>query len=233
MVQAGVGSTPLRDDGRSRGCVTVIDGHEAIREAVCWWCAHADPPIAVGGSYATGKEMLEREPGSPAAGDVVVMELDSTDGQPSFATLARLVHAGFQIVIYSQFIDYGTALAALEIGAASYVAKAEGNHHLIAAIRRASTMRPYASPLITAALHSGAVGGRPRLGSREREILIAWLRYDSKQMVGDRLQISSSTVQTHLERIRAKYAAVGRAAPTKAALLARAIQDGILTVEDL
>ena len=35
------------------------------------------------------------------------------------------------------------------------------------------------------------------------------------------------------QRARAKYAAVGRPAPTKAALIARAVQDGILSIEDL
>jgi hypothetical protein len=33
--------------------------------------------------------------------------------------------------------------------------------------------------------------------------------------------------------VRAKYAAVGRAATTKAALVAREIQDGIIDVDDL
>ena len=36
-----------------------------------------------------------------------------------------------------------------------------------------------------------------------------------------------------VQRIREKYAAVGRPAPTKAALLARAIQDGLIDVNDL
>jgi hypothetical protein len=33
--------------------------------------------------------------------------------------------------------------------------------------------------------------------------------------------------------VRAKYAAVGRPATTKAALVARAIQDGIVNVDDI
>jgi hypothetical protein len=36
-----------------------------------------------------------------------------------------------------------------------------------------------------------------------------------------------------LSRIRAKYSAVGRTAPTKAALLARALQDGFIDIDDL
>lgn len=47
------------------------------------------------------------------------------------------------------------------------------------------------------------------------------------------LHIAPTTVRTHLQRIRAKYAALGRPATTKAALVARAIQDGLIDVEDL
>jgi DNA-binding CsgD family transcriptional regulator len=75
--------------------------------------------------------------------------------------------------------------------------------------------------------------GRPGIPAREREVLIAWFQSDSKDLVADKLQIAPSTVATHLQRVRAKYAAVGRPASTKAALVARALQDGIINVDDL
>ncbi|MCA2272424.1 helix-turn-helix transcriptional regulator [Mycobacterium intracellulare] len=74
---------------------------------------------------------------------------------------------------------------------------------------------------------------RPELTAREREILLAWLRNDSKDRVARALYISAGTVSTHLQRIRAKYAVVGRPATTKAALVVRAIQDGLIDVDDL
>ena len=67
---------------------------------------------------------------------------------------------------------------------------------------------------------------RPSLSDREIEVLLAWLAADSKEDAAARLFISASTVSTHLARIRAKYAAVGRGAPTKTHLFARALQDG-------
>jgi DNA-binding CsgD family transcriptional regulator len=74
---------------------------------------------------------------------------------------------------------------------------------------------------------------RPALSSRESEVLLAWIASDSKLEVSRRLYISLGTVNTHLARIRDKYAAVGRPAPTKAALVARALQDGLIDIEDL
>lgn len=74
---------------------------------------------------------------------------------------------------------------------------------------------------------------RPALSAREVEVLIAWLHTDSKSQVGRQLFITTSTVSTHLVRIRDKYANVGRPARTKAALAARAIQDGLIDLFDL
>lgn len=79
----------------------------------------------------------------------------------------------------------------------------------------------------------GAPRPRPDLAPREKEVLIAWFRTDSKDGVARQLHIAPTTVRTHLQRVRAKYAAVGRPASTKAALVARAIQDGLVEVDDL
>lgn len=73
---------------------------------------------------------------------------------------------------------------------------------------------------------------RPSLSRREVEVLMAWLASDSKDEAAASLFISASTVSTHISRIRNKYAAVGRPAPTKAHLLARALQDGYTTLPE-
>lgn len=74
---------------------------------------------------------------------------------------------------------------------------------------------------------------RPVLTPREAEVLRTWLLVDSKPAVGQELFISLGTVNTHLTRIRAKYAEIGRPAPTKAALVARAVQDGLISLDEL
>ena len=49
----------------------------------------------------------------------------------------------------------------------------------------------------------------------------------------DKMGVSTSTVNTYLDRVRIKYANAGRSAPTKASLLARAIQDGLIGLDEL
>ncbi|MFM9376158.1 helix-turn-helix transcriptional regulator [Gordonia sp. VNK21] len=74
---------------------------------------------------------------------------------------------------------------------------------------------------------------RPSLTDREVQVLRSWLLLDSKPAVADDLEISLGTVNTHLTRIRAKYSQIGRSAPTKAALVARAIQDELVDIDEL
>lgn len=73
----------------------------------------------------------------------------------------------------------------------------------------------------------------PALTAREIQILREWVMRDSKSDVATALFISSATVSTHVNRIRLKYAAIGRPANTKAALLARALQDGHIDLDEL
>lgn len=74
---------------------------------------------------------------------------------------------------------------------------------------------------------------RPQLSVRERETLIEWFQCESKELVAERLNISIRTVTTYLDRVRVKYANVGRPARSKAALVARAIQDGLISPDEL
>ena len=73
---------------------------------------------------------------------------------------------------------------------------------------------------------------RARLSAREVEVLVAWLHSESKEEAARRLYLGATTVNTHISRIRAKYTAVGRPAPSKAALFVRAIQDGDVDLAD-
>ncbi|PXW31317.1 UNVERIFIED_CONTAM: DNA-binding CsgD family transcriptional regulator [Williamsia faeni] len=74
---------------------------------------------------------------------------------------------------------------------------------------------------------------RPSLSDREIEVLRTWLISDTKDAAARTLFITEATVNTHITRIRGKYDQVGRPAVTKSLLLARAIQDGHITIDEL
>lgn len=74
---------------------------------------------------------------------------------------------------------------------------------------------------------------QPALSTREIEVLLAWLTCDSKQQAARRLFLSPSTINTHVARIRNKYRRAGRPAASKTALLIRALQDDICTIDQM
>ncbi|WP_158894850.1 response regulator transcription factor [Amycolatopsis anabasis] len=208
----------------------VIDDHPAIVAGVEAWCAAADPPIRILDSGPSVAAAWVR-PGDRA--DVVVFDLQLSGQTPAYADLRRLVDAGRQVVVYTMRDDKDTALTCLDIGAFTFLTKAEGQHHLVAAIRAAAENLPYTPPSLARAIGIDDRPDRPRLSPREIDVLVNWFACESKEMVAEKLGLSARTVGSYIDRVRIKYANAGRAAPTKAGLVARAIQDGLVRLEDL
>jgi DNA-binding NarL/FixJ family response regulator len=171
------------------------------------------------------------EPGRSAP--IVIMDLQLAVGPPAYGDLARLTSAGRHVIVYSMREDATSALTCLDVGAFTYLTKAEGQHHLVAAVHAAAAGTPYTSPSLAGAMGADDRRHRPALADRERDVLLAWFQCESKELVAQRFGLSAHTVATYLDRIRIKYANTGRPAPTKAALVARAIQDGLVSIDDL
>lgn len=214
--------------------VAIIDDHDVVHAGIQAWCASADPPITVAGSFYNPRQYFARYPTVPNDEvDVLLFELQIDARRPDWESLATLCNAGVRVVVYSHMFSDEVILTSLEIGALTYLVKSEGQHHLVAAVHSARSGEPYAGPRMTKALINDNTPGRTKLSEREKEVLVAWFQTESKELVGKRLFIAPTTVRTHLQRARVKYAAAGRPARTKSALLARAIEDGILSLSDL
>jgi DNA-binding NarL/FixJ family response regulator len=221
------------NDVRPGVTVAVVDDHDVVHAGVEAWCAAADPPIDLVGSFLGPQDFLARYPDVPNEVDVVVLDLQIEANRPDFEVLRRLSDEGQRVIVYSHLTADEIILSCLELGAVTYLVKSEGKRHLIEAIHAAHSGTPYVGPRMAKALLNDRTLGRIKLSEREKEVLVAWFQTESKELVGKRLYIAPTTVRTHLQRARAKYAAVGRPAPTKSALLARAVEDGILSLNDL
>ena len=213
--------------------VATIDDHDVVHAGIEAWCADAHPPIRLVGSFSTPGEFLARYPDDTGEVDVVLLDLQIDGNRPEFDALGGLCEAGQRVIVYSHLTADEVILTCLDLGAVTYLAKSEGKRHLIDAIHAAHATTPYVGPRMGKALLDDGSLGRIGLSEREKEVLVAWFQTESKDLVAKRLYISPTTVRTHLQRARAKYAAVGRSAPTKSALLARAIEDGLLSLKDL
>ncbi|MEU4765117.1 response regulator transcription factor [Actinosynnema sp. NPDC023794] len=208
----------------------IVDDHAAITAGVRYWCEQAVPPIRL---VDAGTRLADVWAGPGADADVVIFDLELTPGRPDFAELRRLVDNGRRVVVYSQHADTATALKCVDLGALAYLTKREGLDHLIPAIRATAQGLPYTAPSLSGALVADDAPDRPRLSPREVEVLRAWFTSSSKDLVAAKLNITVKTVDTHIARVRVKYANVGRAARTKSELVGRALDDGLVTLAEL
>lgn len=212
--------------------MALVDEHEVVRAGLRDWLTAtpllAHPPA----EFVHPLAYLEWARSAPPV-DVVVMEIQVNGYAPDLHRLREACLLAAPVVAYSRITSDEVILASIESGAATYVCKSEERAHLIEAVRRIAAGRAYVGPAMAEAMRRGNTVGRIALSDREREVLVAWFRTESKDDVGRMLHISTATVRTHLQRIRAKYAEVNRPASTKCALLARAVEDGYIGLSEL
>ncbi|MEV4756126.1 response regulator transcription factor [Micromonospora sp. NPDC049559] len=214
--------------GERQFTVAIIDDHPVVVEGVRSWLA-AEPRLSV---IATGDDPdVVLGPGAQAP-DVVLLDL-RLRGHLAIDKVAELSTAGQRVVVYSEHTEAETILAVLDAGAVAFLAKHEGREHCVATVLAAAADRPYVPPALAGAIVGDRRSDRPTLSEKEREALLLWFQSMSKASVARRMNISEHTVKQYVDRARIKYARAGRPAATKAALLARAIEDGLVRAEEI
>jgi len=148
--------------------------------------------------------------------DVVVCDVMLGDQPNGFELVQRMVDevdVQAPVIYLSQFANSALYRRAMDAGAAGYLRKTATADELRAAIL---TVASGSSVFPRAAFTRETVG--PRTPSpRELEILALIAEGNSNGEIGARLGISESTVETHVQRLRQRYAMTTR---TQLALLA-------------
>jgi two-component system nitrate/nitrite response regulator NarL len=203
--------------------VAIVEDHPVVIEGVTAWLT-ADPrhPVQV---TQVARDVAGLDPAVRA--DVVILDLE-LGGRMVTAEIPGLAAAGQRVVVFSAHADPAVILAVLDAGACAYVTKDEGRSHLLDAVLAAAQDRPHFTRSQAKAILADRRAGRPALSAQERQALLLWFQGMSKASVARRMWITENTVRQYINRARMKYATAGRTAPTKDALLARAIEDGII-----
>jgi two-component system nitrate/nitrite response regulator NarL len=205
--------------------VAIIEDHPVVTEGVASWI-RSDPGQRVLLVH-TARDLNGLEGEARPSADVVILDLELS-GELVTAQIPRLVASGYRVVAFSGHSDPAIVMETLDNGAHAYVSKEEGSDHLVEAVLAAAADRPYVTRSQARAMLSDQRPGRPDLSQQELQALLLWFQGMSKASVGRRMSISENTVRQYISRARAKYAATGRTAPSKDALLARAIEDGVI-----
>jgi len=205
--------------------VAIIEDHPVVTEGVTSWIK-SDPGQRVR-LVLTVRNLVALRAAPPAA-DVLILDLE-LDGELVTGQIPALVAAGYRVVAFSGHSDPSIVMETLDNGAHAYVSKEEGRDHLVEAVLTAAGDRPYVTRSQARAMLADERPTRPALSQQERQALLLWFQGMSKASVGRRMAVSENTVRQYISRARAKYAATGRAASSKDALLVRAIEDGVIT----
>lgn len=198
--------------------VMIVDDHAVVRSGLGAFL-RSFHDLELVGEAANGRQALEVfEECYP---DVVLMDLKMPVMDGVEAT--RLIHEKYpqvRIIALTSFLDDDLVQRTIQAGAIGYLLKNVSHLELAEAIRTAYRGRPILAPealqaLMEATRQPSAPGAD--LTEREREVLALITEGLSNADIAERLQVSESTVKTHVSHIITKLGVTNR---TEAASLA-------------
>ncbi|SCX07715.1 response regulator transcription factor [Candidatus Aquiluna sp. UB-MaderosW2red] len=208
--------------------VAIVDDHEAVRLGFAGTCDQFGFDLL--GSAATVTELLEQIADKDC--EVVICDLSLADGSLVKDNVERLVAVGPAVLIFSIADRASLMRAALRAGAVAIVPKSQPMADLAEAIRLSAKGVIINNSETTAMIDADTLFLRDaNLSNREREVLSLYASGMSLKQVAFELKIKRSSAKEHIDRVRVKYAKLGREAGTKVDLFKRAVEDGILTGE--
>jgi two-component system uhpT operon response regulator UhpA len=209
--------------------VAIVDDHEAIRLGFSNYCEKVGFELV--GSSATVDDLLEQIADQDCS--VVVTDLSLSDGSHVSENVSRLVASGPAVLIFSIADKPSLMRAAVRAGATAIVPKSQPMDALFRAIALASQGAIINNAETSATIDADANFKEASLSEREREVLSLYASGMSLKQVAFQLGIKQSSAKEHIDRVRIKYAKLGREAATKVDLFKRAVEDGIISGEML
>ena len=205
--------------------VAIVDDHEAVRLGFEGSCERNNFELV--GSAGTVNGLLAQIKDRDC--EVVVTDLSLDDGSLVSENVSRLIDAGAAVLIFSIADKPNLMRAALRAGAIAIVPKSQPMAELAEAIRLAAKGAIINNPETSATIDADNLFKEAQLSGREREVLSLYASGMSLKQVAFQLQIKQSSAKEHIDRVRTKYAKLGREAGTKVDLFKRALEDGILS----
>lgn len=204
--------------------VIIIDDHEAIRLALATVCEQNNFKLLASTDSVT-TALSEIAKSSP---DVAVLDLSLSDGSKVEENVKQLVDKGISVLVFSIADKAQLVRAALRAGAAALVPKSHSMSELVEAIRMVAAGMLVNNLQTTAAIDADQDFTSAKLSPREQEVLSLYASGLALKQVAYSLNITVSTAKEHIDRVRNKYAVIGRPAVNKTELLLRAIEDGLI-----
>ncbi len=160
--------------------------------------------------------------------DVVLLDLLLADRSDPADNVRRVAAAGPQVLVVSIVADPGQIMSAYAAGAAGYLTKDRDLEEVASVVRDIASGRDSCPPELAFAMAHDKRPARPRLSTRELQLLLAYAAGMTLDSAARRNGIRPATAKHYLERIKQKYRSAGRPTYTKLDLATRVREDGLL-----
>jgi two-component system, NarL family, nitrate/nitrite response regulator NarL len=207
--------------------VAIVDDHPVARRGLQSILAEAGD-IEVSAAVATPAELRLAGPGAVRA-DVIMLDLYNDGDEPCLDVIPKL-RQDHKVLVVSASGRPADVLGAIRAGACGYVTKLADPLMLVAAVHTvasggfalssqlADILQGELARVPAAAGTATAVAATPALSPREDEALELIARGLTHAQAASRMGVSRATVDTYVERIRAKLHVGNKAELTQAAM---------------
>ena len=189
--------------------VLIVDDHPVFREGLVRVLAREDD-LEIVGEASTARQAMEGIARTKPDGALLDLSLPDKSGLELVKDL-RVLYPALAILIISMHDETVYAERLLRAGADGYVMKEEGPDRILQAIRQVLRRQTYVSARMSSRLLSSIAGNRKksdspisRLTDREFEILRLIGGGHDSHGIGQQLNISPKTVDTHRSHIKEK-----------------------------
>lgn len=204
--------------------VAIVDDHALVRDVMSG--AIADMPnadVVFSGDSLDELALLDPPP------DLVVLDLDLHGVQISVADVEAIISRGSRVLVVSALASPVLVRRLARAGVAGFVPKRSGTgDSLQEAVREVLADRYWTTPALAGILANDRSPARPDLSEREQRALVLYATGLTLSSVGRRMEISPHTAKRYIDRVRAKYAVLGRDVGTKTGLYRAAVDDGLI-----
>jgi two-component system NarL family response regulator len=193
--------------------VLVVDDHPVVRQGLIGILEEASDIVIVGQGRNGHEAIAVFQQQQP---DVTLMDLrmPEMEGVPAITVICN-EFPNARIIVLTTYDTDEEIYRGLRAGAKGYLLKDSEPEELLTAIRTVNRGQQYIPPNVAAKLVQRMTG--PELSDRELEVLQLIGQGMSNQEISTALNISESTVKTHVNRILSKLDVKDR---TQAAILA-------------
>ncbi len=209
--------------------VAAIDDDRMLLDGLGRWIADVGD-LRLVAAASTVDEFLAAWPGPTG---VVLLDLALRDRSDPPRNVRRLVAAGHRVLVVSVSCDTERIASTFAAGAQGYLTKDHDLGALAAAVRQvAGGATAFSHELALACLRDPRPQ-RPQLSTQERAVLLAYASGMTLKAAARVVGVRPETAKCYLDRVKAKYQAVGRPTYTKLDLANRVREDDLAVPPEL